>query len=190
MTNPPGTCEGPDCSNPLPPTQRGGAGRRRFCSARCRRKAANERAKSLTEKKCSGCKVVKPIGEFHAPYRGYCKVCESTKQRERYKEGRPYLSREKSYERNIERRYGITLAEYEAKRDAQGGRCAICGTTPEDRLHVDHDHATGAVRDLLCGPCNAGLGGARDNITTLRAMIAYLERHGITETAQEETSHG
>lgn len=125
--------------------------------------------------------MVKPIGEFHAPYRAYCKACHNAKQRQTYKEGRPYLSKERSYEKNIARRYGITLEEYEAMRAAQGGRCAICSTASEDRLHVDHDHSTNAVRELLCGPCNAGLGGARDSIATLRAMIAYLERHGVSE---------
>jgi hypothetical protein len=160
---------------------KGGAGRRRFCSTKCQRKAAHERAASLTEKKCSGCKEVKQIAEFHAPYRGYCKKCETTKQRERYHEGRPYLGREATYRRSIKRLYGITMEQYEAMREAQSGQCAICGNGSEDRLHVDHDHATGSVRDLLCGPCNAGLGGARDSIATLRAMIAYLERHGVTQ---------
>ena len=73
-----------------------------------------------------------------------------------------------------------TLAEYEAMVISQNGRCAICGTEPKGRLHVDHDHATGAIRELLCGSCNRGIAGARDDIDLLRAMITYLERHKAT----------
>lgn len=51
-------------------------------------------------------------------------------------------------------RYGLTHADYERLLTFQGGGCAICGTPPETqhhgRLHIDHDHTTGAVRGLLC----------------------------------------
>lgn len=62
--------------------------------------------------------------------------------------------------------YGITVEEYEAIKAAQGGVCYICrranGRTV--RLSVDHDHATGLIRGLLCKACNTFLGRqARDN---------------------------
>lgn len=48
--------------------------------------------------------------------------------------------------------------EYAALFDAQGGGCAICGNAPKTRrLHVDHNHATGAIRGLLCYRCNRNL---------------------------------
>lgn len=57
------------------------------------------------------------------------------------------------------------------------GRCAICGNGA--KLCVDHDHATGVVRGLLCKGCNYALGNVRDNPDTLRKAAAYLERtHG------------
>ncbi len=46
---------------------------------------------------------------------------------------------------------GITDDGYAAMLAEQGGGCAICGSTPKTRrLHVDHDHASGRVRGLLC----------------------------------------
>lgn len=76
--------------------------------------------------------------------------------------------------------YGITLDEWRALFITQGSCCAICGTTtlPENTSwSTDHCHRTGKVRGILCGHCNRLLGFARDNIETLRAAIAYLERH-------------
>jgi hypothetical protein len=53
-------------------------------------------------------------------------------------------------------------------------RCMICGEDSQ-RLAVDHDHGTGAVRGLLCGPCNMGLGSFRDRIEVLTAAMSYLQ---------------
>jgi hypothetical protein len=79
----------------------------------------------------------------------------------------------------------MTGVEYDAMFEAQGGVCAICGR-PERKvsksgypftLAVDHNHATGKIRALLCNDCNACLGMLQENPDTLRAMLAYLERH-------------
>jgi Recombination endonuclease VII len=43
----------------------------------------------------------------------------------------------------------------------QNGRCAVCPST--ENLHVDHDHATGLVRGLLCRSCNVREGQQRDH---------------------------
>lgn len=65
----------------------------------------------------------------------------------------------------------------------QGGKCAICKVAPpggvfreneKATLCVDHDHATGEVRGLLCGQCNTGLGMFRDNPANLQRAIEYL----------------
>jgi Recombination endonuclease VII len=50
---------------------------------------------------------------------------------------------------------GVTDDEYGLLLESQEGRCALCPNEPKTRrLHVDHDHRTGAVRGLLCFRCN------------------------------------
>jgi hypothetical protein len=73
--------------------------------------------------------------------------------------------------------YGITLEERDALFAAQGSVCAICqtDTAPKNGWHTDHCHETEKVRGILCLHCNAMLGMARDNTTTLARAITYLK---------------
>lgn len=79
-------------------------------------------------------------------------------------------------------------AELEALWAAQAGRCANprCNITFDiyhddhrNGLQVDHDHATGKIRGLLCKPCNSALGHARDDLERLTGLIEYLGKHAI-----------
>ena len=79
---------------------------------------------------------------------------------------------------DVKRLYGMEWDDYIAMIDLQGNKCAICGTSDPGRGHVnlsvDHDHATGKVRGLLCHPCNVGIGSFRDDPALLSAAIRYL----------------
>ncbi len=80
---------------------------------------------------------------------------------------------------NSLRKFGITSADYDDLLDSQDGRCAICrctACTSGKRFAVDHDHATGVVRGLLCMHCNRGLGCFGDNRETILSAAAYLAR--------------
>ena len=84
------------------------------------------------------------------------------------------LARRKQEDR-LKYRYGITRTDHTAMLLKQDGRCAVCGC--EDKLVVDHDHATGEVRGLLCNGCNVGLGQFRDNPYLLARAADYLKEH-------------
>lgn len=77
-----------------------------------------------------------------------------------------------------ERRYGLQHDEVDAVIRAQGG-CGICRRAEPGRRGwvVDHDHATGRVRGVLCTRCNTGLGGLGDSIEGLTAALDYLKRN-------------
>ncbi len=78
-----------------------------------------------------------------------------------------------TYQRRL--KYGLCPDDYERLVDQQNGRCAICrGITT--RLVVDHDHATGGVRGLLCNRCNVGIGMLGDDLKHLRAATRYLAK--------------
>ena len=72
--------------------------------------------------------------------------------------------------------YGLSLAQWDRMVIRQLGCCAICGEQCRD-LHVDHCHATGKIRSLLCQHCNRGLGMFGDDPERLRAAARYLVKH-------------
>lgn len=68
----------------------------------------------------------------------------------------------------------------------QDGRCAICdikgdvqelGYRKRQALCVDHDHETKAVRGLLCGACNLGIGKLADDPAIIQNAANYLIKH-------------
>jgi hypothetical protein len=75
--------------------------------------------------------------------------------------------------------YGLSLQDYRAMLERQGKVCGIC-KTPGKPLCVDHCHATGKVRGLLCRDCNLGLGNYKDNPVFTRARRHIWKRRGAT----------
>jgi hypothetical protein len=146
---------------------------------------------------CKDCQQEKPLSEFSPAGRRadgthrpsiYCKPCGSERAM-RHRDKNPDMQ----LNAHLLRAFGITLEEYNALLGAQGGVCAICGNPPalalglrsrrqgravRPRLVVDHDHDTGAVRGLLCTPCNRGIGLLNDDPKRVRAALDYLEERG------------
>lgn len=130
-------------------------------------------------KTCTQCHTPKPLEDFYPVKRtgghtSACKACTCVGAK-KWREANPELFRKAIRKNQLLRKYGIGLEEYEAMRAAQGGACLLCGGKPESNLHVDHDHGTGAVRGLLCRPCNTGLGMFQEDAALLRRAASYLE---------------
>lgn len=89
----------------------------------------------------------------------------------------PDLANHRIWAAKLKREYGLTENEYWNMFRSQEGRCAICPHAPapgEEKLAVDHDHVTGAVRGLLCRPCNSGIGMLGDSYERVNKAAEYL----------------
>ncbi len=89
-----------------------------------------------------------------------------------------------SYSRRTRlRRYGLTETAYREMLLQQGNACALCRRPPLGKsLAVDHDHATGKVRGLLCLPCNVGLGQYEKFDSPEVRRYLMRERNGKRQT--------
>ena len=85
---------------------------------------------------------------------------------------------------DLKARFGITIEEYEALREAQrlaGDVCGLCKLPLSDvssTPNLDHDHDTMQIRDFLHRSCNMALGLLKDDPKVCRLAAEYLERHG------------
>lgn len=86
---------------------------------------------------------------------------------------------------DYERKYGITIKQYNEMVEQQSGKCVICKKIPDyinrngiksSKLLVDHDKSTKRVRGLLCFHCNTGIGQLCHSIDLLEAAIKYLRK--------------
>ena len=80
---------------------------------------------------------------------------------------------------NLMYRYGITVEQFDEMSAAQGGACLLCRVVPAVGLVVDHCHAIGDFRGLLCHNCNTAIGLAGDDPVLLRKMADYVEAASV-----------
>ena len=140
-------------------------------------------------KKCTGpCQRVLPLDKFAKrtaardglQYR--CKDCSQAQCKKYTIDKRDQIAARIRFVR-----FGITPAQYDEMLAAQGGGCALCGTTEPGSgaryFAVDHDHGCcpthkqscgKCVRKLLCFRCNTLLGLAEDNADLFESAMKYL----------------
>ncbi|MFE0101161.1 endonuclease VII domain-containing protein [Streptomyces sp. NPDC059009] len=165
-----------------------------YCSRECK-----SRAQEVTASKvCTKCLAKKPLDQFPPNKKmvtgraSHCHECmraatakwraENAEHYEELKKSpRTERQRLRRFELDLWQKYGITLEEYEAMQERQNNVCAICEGPPrgrgadKGRFHVDHCHATGKVRGLLCSPCNTAIGLLEDDAKRAMRVAQYLE---------------
>lgn len=118
---------------------------------------------------CKDCRGTPAEDKRPAPYPGpRCATCHRAFKQ---KQGKA------AHDRQVLATKGITGEEYRALYEAQGGKCAgpKCRATGKSKaLAVDHDHETGEIRGLLCGPHNQDIGRYGDDPANFEAMAEYL----------------
>jgi hypothetical protein len=154
-----------------------------------------------TDLPCTKCGDTLPPTEFYAAPRNtkrsglhsWCKTCTADDTRTRRatqsaedKERLAVANRARARRKRLAK-YGLTADDYQSMMASQNGVCAIC-ERPEtvrqphrigggESLAIDHDHATGKVRGLLCMTCNTAIGKLNDDPNLLRVAARYLEQH-------------
>ena len=133
----------------------------------------------MTEQVCKQCELVQPISNFrtsntkHGRYKT-CKTCCRDKSKLK-----PEQLAFTYWKAKLKKSYSLTPEDYYLMLEAQGGACAICGTTcpGAKKLYfcVDHCHYTGTVRGLLCSSCNIGIGNLKDSRRLLQNALKYLD---------------
>lgn len=128
---------------------------------------------------CSCGNPAEPSKGVRGPRRKRCSECQRAFLAKAQRKHRAKVGPDVAKCRELQRAYGITHEQYKLQLERQGGVCAIC-KEPERiagrALAVDHCHATGAVRGLLCAMCNTGIGKLRDDPALVRSALSYLEK--------------
>lgn len=172
----------------------------------------------MATKICTKCQTEKPLKDFalRSPsiagiHENRCKQCKQAAAKKAPSYNRRSPAQKKLYDeayRNTEkgrlrckrrrvRAYGLTVEEFDKMFTAQGGLCAIC-QKPETlvrksksiAISIDHEHATGKVRELLCARCNTMLGSVADDPNILQNAINYLDKHGIKPVQSTHANSG
>lgn len=125
------------------------------------------------ERTCYRCKKVKNIELFGkdkskpAGHSYKCKECYAEKSRN---------SKNKRIRAWKKKGIVFSVAEYEKMLTEQGGLCWICREPSDRTLQVDHCHATGKVRGILCYKCNWAIGAFNDDPVRIARVVEYLGR--------------
>lgn len=104
---------------------------------------------------------------------GLCVKCEKKATHSTLCEAHFFSGREDNWRK---RRIPMTLPAFFGMFERQGRACRLCQRALSyAQTAVDHCHATGLVRGILCVSCNSALGKLGDTSASLQRVVAYLD---------------
>lgn len=121
-------------------------------------------------RECNYCSAMKPVGDFYRHANGTsimrkCRACFTRL--------------------GVLGKYQLSIGQFNSILEQQNGQCGICGCSLGQTRYtqpcVDHYHATGKVRGILCHGCNTALGFFKESPIRLTAALAYLEKHSVND---------
>jgi hypothetical protein len=145
-------------------------------------------------KQCTDCGKDKPLSSYYrltkqrTGLNPRCKVCVN-RRNQAYADANPERTLEwkrraalrrwaKTHLRMDQHVLEALMARANDQCEAGCGRASTAAVSRKGnsyRLTLDHDHATGIVRGMLCWQCNTALGLVDDDPTLLRKLAEYLE---------------
>lgn len=98
-----------------------------------------------------------------------CRECERRKVNENKSWRNHYLLRE----------YGISEFEHNLKWTEQNGICTICNLPliPGKTTHLDHNHKTGQIRNLVHAQCNLFIAFIENHSNLIIPIQIYLDKY-------------
>ena len=143
---------------------------------------------------CRRCKQHRPRDDFYNDRRNTlsgkdcsaCKPCRRVLWQERYWSD-PEHYRQKAVAERVadpgrymrwkrQKKYNLSDEQYQGMLNQQRNRCAACRRPLAPNLtDVDHNHASGKVRGLLCRQCNVALGLLKDSPKRITQLLHYIE---------------
>lgn len=138
-------------------------------------------------KKCKKDKSIEDFGRSKQYKNGMANSCLKCRAYalKMWKQANPEKRKAASRRNDLKRKYGLTLADYEALVVLHQGLCAICREPcrVHSVLSVDHHHERNIVRGLLCQDCNTSIGKMKDSPELLRRAADYVENDGLFKMA-------
>ena len=131
---------------------------------------------------CPNCSIEKSLDEY---WKGQssCIACMKWKQKNYWNSRTP----KKRLEQHLKYKYGVTPEVFTNAWEEQQGKCVICDEKLPDLMvyesrrrgyAIDHNHATGEFRGILCNSCNSLLGMAKEKAEVLDKAAHYLRTRG------------
>lgn len=104
-----------------------------------------------------------------------------------HRRANPEAYRRYNREKQLKRKYGLTLDQWTGMVAAVGGKCEHCsrvvfadykrhGVSITHCAVPDHCHETGRIRGVLCHTCNKALGMLGDTEESIQRLLEYIRR--------------